>query len=658
LYDFHYLSIILKGRGTLYSIFIEYNEIGRAQQSEPEVSGIMCGVNGIFAYNAAASMPEDSELLATRNAMQKRGPDGAGIWWSEDRRCGFGHRRLAVLDLSERASQPMISEDARFTIVFNGEIYNCRELRRALEMHGVRFRTTSDTEVLLHLYARHNSEMVHQLRGMFAFAIWDKDRRGLFLARDPYGIKPLYTANNGWTFRFASQVKALLAGGQIAREVEPAGVAGFYLFGCVPEPFTLYRDIRAVPAGHTQWVDVAGPREPQPFVNLAGILAAGARHPAPRAILPELVRTTVLDSVRAHLVADVEVGLFLSAGVDSGALLGLMRDARQREIQAITLAFDEFRGTHEDEAPLAAQVAKQYHARHMVRYVGKREFLDDLSAILEAMDQPSIDGINTWFIAKAAREANLKVAISGLGGDELLAGYPSFVDLPRWRRRLGPMAALPGIGRIARCLIQAFAPGLAQSRPKAPAILEYSGTWAGAYLLRRGLFLPHELSRALDPDLARDGMRRLKPLQHLAASSCPDPGSDVARVCVLESSHYMRNQLLRDADWAGMAHGLEIRVPLVDITLLRAFASAIPSFSSGVGKALLARAPSRPLPDEVMRRAKTGFCVPTDAWMNAALNDCSSVSKRTPASKSLVSRRWSRAVLAGSISLTPNAPAI
>jgi asparagine synthase (glutamine-hydrolysing) len=617
----------------------------------------MCGINGIFSYNSAAGMPEDSELLATRDAMQKRGPDGAGIWWSEDRRCGFGHRRLAILDLSNRASQPMISEDGRFVIVFNGEIYNYRELRRALEMQGVRFRTTSDTEVLLHLYACHSSQMVHQLRGMFAFAIWDQDRRGLFLARDPYGIKPLYTANDGWMFRFASQVKAMLAGGQIAREVEPAGLAGFYLFGSVPEPFTLYRDIRALPAGHMQWVDVAGPREPQRFVNLAETLAAGARHTAPRARLPELVRTSVLDSVRAHLVADVKVGLFLSAGVDSGALLGLMRDADQREIQAITLAFDEFRGTRDDEAPLAARIAKLYQARHVVRHVGEREFLDDLSAILEAMDQPSIDGINTWFIAKAAREANLKVAISGLGGDELLAGYPSFVDLPRWRRSLGPVAALPGIGRIARYLIRAFAPGLAQSRPKASALLEYSGTWAGVYLLRRGLFLPHELNRVLDPDLAREGMRRLKPLQRLAASSRPDPGSDVARVCVLESSHYMRNQLLRDADWAGMAHGLEIRVPLVDITLLRAFASALPSLSSSDGKALLARAPSRPLPDDVVSRAKTGFSVP-DAWMNVAFNDRRPVSKNGPLTKGLVSRSWSRAMLVRSRSLTPNASAI
>src|SRR5437660_1540026 len=228
----------------------------------------MCGLNGIFAYHFAAGMPAESELLATREAMRARGPDGAGLWWTAERRCGLA-------------------------------------------------------------------------------------RRGLFLARDPYGIKPLYTVNDGWTFRFASQVKALLAGGRISRDAEPAGHVGFYLFGSVPEPFTLYRDIRALPAGHTQWVDAAGPREPQSFSNLAEVLAKGAANPAPAAEIPERVRAGVLDSVRAHLLADVEVGVFLSAGVDSGAMLGMMRDAGQHEIRAITLTFAEFHGTSEDEAPLA-----------------------------------------------------------------------------------------------------------------------------------------------------------------------------------------------------------------------------------------------------------------------------------------------------------------
>ena len=582
--------------------------------------------------------------------MRARGPDGSGVWWSMDRHCGLGHRRLSIIDLTDRASQPMTSEDGRSVVVFNGEIYNYPELRVELEADGSRFRTTSDTEALLHLYARHGAEMVHKLRGMFAFAVWDDARRGLFLARDPYGIKPLYTANDGWTFRFASQVKALLAGRHVSRDPEPAGTVGFYLFGNVPEPFTLYRDVRALPAGHTQWVDAAGPREPKPFANLAEVLAKGAANPAPAAEIPERVHAAVRDSVRAHLLADVEVGIFLSAGIDSGALLGCMRDAGQREIRAITLAFDEFRGTSEDEAPLAARVCKHYGARHIVRRLSEQEFFEDLPAILEAMDQPSIDGVNTWFVSKAAKEAGLKVAISGLGGDELLGGYPSFVDLPRWRRWFGPLAAVPGLGLFARTLISGVAPGFLLTRPKALGVLEHSGTWAGTYLLRRGLFLPHELPEVMDAEIAREGLRRLKPLRRIAASLMPDPSSDVARVCVLESAHYMRNQLLRDADWVGMAHSLEIRVPLVDFTLLRALAPVIPALTPGAGKAALAKASTIPLPNEIVTRAKTGFNVPTGEWMNAAVARGSDPVGRAPEAKGLVSRRWSRAVLNGMVS--------
>jgi len=606
----------------------------------------MCGINGIVAYHSASSAPEEAELLATRDAMRARGPDGSGAWWSADRHCGLGHRRLSIIDLSDRASQPMTSEDGGFVVVFNGEIYNYPQLRIELETDGARFRTTSDTEALLHLYARHGTEMVHRLRGMFAFAIWDQARRGLFLARDPYGIKPLYTANDGWTFRFASQVKALLAGGHVSRDPEPAGIVGFHLFGSVPEPFTLYRDIRALPAGHTQWVDAAGPREPKPFSNLAEVLAKGAANPAPAAEIPERVRAGVLDSVRAHLLADVEVGIFLSAGVDSGALLGCMRDAGQREIRAITLAFEEFRGTSEDEAPLAARTCEFYGAHHIVRRLRKQEFFEDLPAILEAMDQPSIDGVNTWFVSKVAKEAGLKVALSGLGGDELLGGYPSFLDLPRWRRQFGLFAAVPGLGLFARMVIGAVAPGFSRAQPKALGLLEHSGSWAGNYLLRRGLFLPSELPEVMDAEIAREGLRRLKPLRRLAASLTPDPSSDSGRVCVLESAHYMRNQLLRDADWAGMAHSLEIRVPLVDFTLLGALAPAIPALTTGAGKAALAEAPTVPLPNEIVTRAKSGFGVPTGAWMNAAAGEGSGPIG-VPEAKGLVSRRWSRAVLNG-----------
>jgi asparagine synthase (glutamine-hydrolysing) len=606
----------------------------------------MCGLAGIFAFHPAAPDVDEGELTRIRDRMAARGPDGLRNWFSEDRRLGLGHRRLSILDLSDRALQPMVSADGALVIVYNGEIYNYPQLRAELEAAGVVLRTTSETEALLHLYAREGAAMVKRLRGMFAFGIWDAARRGLFLARDPYGIKPLYTANDGWTFRFASQVKALLAGGRVSRDPEAAGLAGFHLLGHVPEPFTLYREIRALPAGHTQWVDAAGAREPVAYVNLAAILAEGARHPAPAGEVGERVRAAVQDSVCAHLLADVEVGAFLSAGIDSGAIVGLMRDAGQSQIRAITLGFDQFRGTAEDEAPLAAEVARLYGADHVVRRVSEAEFRRDLPAIFDAMDQPSIDGVNTWFVAKAAREAGLKVAVSGLGGDELLAGYPSFIDVPRWRRRFGPFATIPGVGALARAMIGAIAPEAARRRPKMAGMLDHAGSWAGAYLLRRGLFLPGELERLMEPELAREGLRRLRLAQGLRASITPDPGADISRVCALESANYMKNQLLRDADWAGMAHSLEIRTPLVDIELLRALAPVIATLRPGLGKPALATAPSRALPAEVVVRAKTGFAVPTAQWMAAAGATRPELGEAA-ASKGVVSRRWSSVVLSG-----------
>lgn len=605
----------------------------------------MCGINGIFAYHYAANPIDEVELNRTRDHMAKRGPDGAGSFVASESRLGFGHRRLAIVDLTEAGAQPMASHDGRLIVTFNGEIYNYPELRAELLAKGTVFQSHSDTEVLLHLYSELGPAMVSRLRGMFAFAIWDDLKRELFLARDPYGIKPLYYANDGWTLRFASQVKALIAGGAVSSEPEAAGVVGFHLWGHVPEPFTLFRDIRALPAGHHMLIDRLGPREPVSYFSIGGALAAARNSGLDERERAQLIQASVRDSVSHHLLADVEVGVFLSAGVDSGALLGLMKDAGVSDCSAITLSFSEFKGSEEDEAPLAARVAALYGARHSVRVVGEAEFAGDLPAIFDAMDQPSIDGVNTWFVAKAAAEAGLKVALSGLGGDELLAGYPSFTDLSRWRRNYSLAAKIPGAGMMTRAALRRLAPALASDRPKSLYMLDYAGHWAGAYLLRRGLFMPGELSAILDEGVLREGLRRLQPLRQLDRTLAPDAGSDVGRVCALESSHYMRNQLLRDADWAGMAHSVEIRTPLVDSVLLQQCAPAIAALQPGEGKRILAGAPSIPLPSEIATRDKTGFNVPTESWMSAAALKSGKPASSAKGMKGLASRDWARMVL-------------
>ena len=572
----------------------------------------MCGIAGIFEYHYASNPVDERELVHIRDHMVRRGPDGAGLWLSEDRHAGLAHRRLAIIDLNERSAQPMASRDGRYLITFNGEIYNYKALKAELIQKGVEFRTESDTEVILALFAREGAAMLPKLRGMFAFGIYDQQQRKLFLARDPYGIKPLYYADSGWTVHFASQVKALLQSPRISKDPEPAGHVGFYLWGSVPEPYTLYLQIRALPAGSYLWVDELGAAAPQSYFSIARVF-----HETPAAVgvgqaeVNAAVREALLDSVRHHLVADVPVGAFLSAGIDSGALVGLMTELNLSQVQTITLAFDEFEGRSTDEAQLAAKSAATYGTQHSTRRISRKEFEADLPNIFAAMDQPSIDGINTWFVAKAAAEKGLKVAVSGLGGDELFAGYKSFADLPRWVRWLRLPSHVPGAGWFFRQLATPVARA-ARLSPKLPGMLSFGGSTAGAYLLKRGLFLPWELQSLLDPVMIREGLSRLSTLEWMNRLLSPPTPS--ARVATLEASIYMRNQLLRDADWAGMAHSLEIRVPLVDSTLLRALAPYLRAQVITDKRTLSASA--RPaLPGEVIARSKTGFVTPIAQWL-------------------------------------------
>lgn len=575
----------------------------------------MCGIAGSYAYHYAANPIDMTELRRIRDHMAARGPDGCGEWQSTDGRVGFGHRRLSIIDLAD-GTQPMASTDGKLVITYGGEIYNYRSLRSDLESKGRVFRTRSDTEVLLQLYALKGAAMVQELRGMFAFALWDAKKQGLLLARDPYGIKPLYYADDGWTFRFASQVKALVSGRRIAVDPDPAGWAGFFLFGNVPEPYTVYRAVRSVAAGTTLWIDRSGVGEPKRYFSVSEALArAERRAAAPLQDVQARVRAALRDSVRHHLFADVSVGIFLSSGIDSGALLGLMRDLGQQDICAVTLDYEEFRERHENEAPLASMVARQYGAKHTIRTVTREEFRADLPKIFQAMDQPTIDGINTWFVSKAANEQGLKAAISGLGGDELVGGYPSFNDIPRWVRWGRLSGLVPFAGEIFRRLIAALNDLAPLTHPKLGAFLKYARTYPGAYLLRRGVFMPWELPDLMERDFIREGLRRLDPVGHIASTLAPKPKSAWNRVAALETCLYLRNQLLRDTDWASMAHSLEVRVPFVDRTLRQTVAMDFASLQPGVGKRLLAHSPSAALPSRLLERAKTGFSTPIEDWL-------------------------------------------
>ncbi|HEY9278151.1 MAG TPA: asparagine synthase (glutamine-hydrolyzing) [Methylotenera sp.] len=598
----------------------------------------MCGIAGFISISRSS---EELAFEATQrmvSSMHNRGPDAKTVW--TDDCVVLGHRRLAIIDLDSRANQPILSDDERYVIVFNGEIYNFKELRIDLESEGMLFRTSSDTEVLLALYVRERERMLPKLRGMFAFAIWDKHNNELFLGRDSYGIKPLYYAQTKEGLIFASQVKALLVSGVVSKKIEPAGVAGFYLWGSVPEPWTLYQDILVLPAGHYMRVN-AGVAQPPVFWSDIRKNWREKVEQLPIQELQEHVRQAVTDSVRAHMVADVPLCVFLSGGIDSGALAGLVSELGAK-VEGITIGFDEFTGQAEDEVPVAASIAAHYGLPHFVRRISNAEFEQDIPKILDAMDQPSIDGVNTWFASKAAAERGYKVVLSGVGGDELFAGYSSFQQIPRMAALGKVISAIPGTRPLLKKVCGYLAKVL--DKPKLASIPDFMNTLEGAYFLKRSLFLPEELPALMGVDMACEGLKRLR--------GCP-PGmvkanarDGAATVGLLESTHYLRNQLLRDSDWASMAHSLELRTPLVDTQLLETLGPFVSNFTGGIGKGMLARSPVNSLPELIINRPKTGFSLPMAQWLSLASDKTAwSDLPILSASSTPWARRWARVVV-------------
>jgi asparagine synthase (glutamine-hydrolysing) len=615
----------------------------------------MCGIAALFAYRDDAPRVERDELIVIRDHMASRGPDGSGEWFSADGRVGLGHRRLSIIDLSPSGAQPMFNQDRSLAIIFNGEIYNYGELRSQLLGKGYQFQSNSDTEVLLQLYAEKGEAMMQDLRGMYAFAVWDERRQGMLLARDPFGIKPLYYSDDGQTFRLASQVKALRAGGQIDLTPDPAGHVGYFLWGNVPDPYTLFKNIRSLPAGSTMWVGRDGARKPKVFCNVSTILAdaeqmSDARCQMSRVSSREQLRSALCETVRYHMVADVPVGVFLSSGLDSTTIAALAAEQGEN-LRAVTLGFEEYRGTNADETPLAEHFAQRCGTTHQTVWVSRADFEAERDDLFKAMDTPSIDGVNTYFVSLAARRAGLKVALSGVGGDEFFASYPSFREIPRSVRFFKSFAHWRTFGSAVRYL---SAPVLMRmTSPKYAGTFEYAGTYGGAYLLRRGMFMPWELPELLDPEIVREGWAELQSLVRLD-ETLDGIQSPRLKVSALEMQWYMRHQLLRDSDWAGMGHSLEIRVPFVDVDFLKQLAPRL-SQADAPDKREMAAAASDLMTPEVLDRPKTGFQIPVREWL---LHEVPESSMRGPASVHRGLRGWAKYVYhqhAGQSLLHPSA---
>jgi asparagine synthase (glutamine-hydrolysing) len=601
----------------------------------------MCGIAGIISSPNAGAGALAERLARMAAAMKHRGPDEDGIYISPDNTAGLANTRLAIRDLSPAAHMPMAGHGPgrEVWITYNGEIYNAGELRAELERRGCRFRSSSDTEVVLQGYEVWGAEVVERLRGMFAFAIVDRRRSPacttLFLARDRLGIKPLYYARTGTTFLFASELNALFASGLLSREISPAGLAGYLMLGSVPCPLTIYTGVQSLEPGCTLTLEM----------NCEGTIQTAGRywttndrrttidestHYALRTThyaLVKQVRCLLEEAVRSHLISDVPLGAFLSGGLDSSAIVALMSKAAGGPIRTCSMVFEE---VEYSEAPYARAMAQAVGAKHYERVVTAQDVLREMDGIFRAMDQPTADGVNTYFVSQTARQAGLTVALSGLGGDELFGGYPNtFQGIPQVLRAVKQAQSVPGGTALARSAINLMP--TRRRWAKLQDALDRPASFASAYLARRGLFSPSEVRTLLAPDVWHETEREFGEMGHespdfsflISDSLSLDRTGDLFnRTSRAELSSYMRNQLLRDTDVMSMAHSLEVRVPFLDHPLVEAVLR-LPSTAKVNGhgpKSLLVEAMGNDLPQAIRERhGKQGFVFPFDRWLRGPL---------------------------------------
>ena len=564
----------------------------------------MCGIAGV-ARQSGAIVPDPSAALCA--ALAHRGPDGRGVWRAPAQDVVLVHTRLAIIAPGPSGAQPMADASGRHRIVFNGEVYNYRELRRSLEARGERFTTGSDTEVLLRVLICDGPAALSQVRGMFALGWWDAEARALVLARDRFGIKPLYVAATERTIAFASEIHALLSSGAIERAIDPAGVLGFLAWGTVPPSLTYVAGVDSLaPGSWLRWSQPGGTTTRR-FAEVASVYAR-PHSGCSELELRERAGAAVQQSVAAHLVADVPVGVFLSGGIDSSAILSAACAAGASGLNTYTVRFDDRSSEHE----YAALVAASFGATHHELVLDPARIVSDLPRILARLDQPTLDAVNSYYVSAAVAETGIKAVLSGSGGDEMFGGYPSFRRLPaamRWKRRLQPL--LPAMAPA----ISALMPARLTERWRHFA--SGNGRMHAAYRTQRGLYMPAEVERIAGPALrdrwASASARLATAESALFEGDATSLEGDVAR---LETRIYLASQLLRDLDVMSMAHGLEVRVPFVDQVLLDAVwpdLGAHPSLMQN--KRLLHETLTRPLPRAAVDRPKQTFTLPFAAWM-------------------------------------------
>jgi asparagine synthase (glutamine-hydrolysing) len=564
----------------------------------------MCGITGIARFQNREVCTEKVRVM--NRQIAHRGPDAEGIWTHDF--CVLGHRRLSIIDTSAAGNQPFRSADENLTVVFNGEIYNYLELRKELEGSHT-FQTQTDTEVILAAYSKWGVECVQHFFGMFAFALWDENQSQLLIARDRLGVKPLYYSETDHGFVFASELRAILSTDWVERRIDPNAAADYLRYQTVHAPNTIIEGVHMLMPGHRMLIDAKGIRTERWWdMTDRRIRTDGSES---KESIHKHIHELMQSSVELRMRADVPFGAFLSGGIDSSIVVGLMSRISSHPINTFSITFNE---QAYDESPYSELIAKRFNTKHTAIQLSADHFLRMVPEALHAMDHPSGDGPNTYVVSKATRDTGVKMALSGLGGDEVFAGYDVFrrmkaLETKQWLNSL-PVAIRKNMG----ALVRAVKPSAA-SEKIAAALSQERIDLAHFYPLTRQVLYDSEVNRLL----------KSKPVEHNCVALLAQAVSGIrmptlSKVSVLEISTYMQNVLLRDADQMSMAHALEIRVPFLDHRLIEFVLGVSDTYKfPHTPKELLTASVGDLIPREIIDRPKMGFTFPWAVWMRNEL---------------------------------------
>ena len=570
----------------------------------------MCGISGIYNFS---NRNLDSKKIINKiiKLQTSRGPDGNGIWESSCKKITFGHNRLSIIDLSKKADQPFISNDKNLIITFNGEIYNYLELKENLQKKKVIFKSNSDTEVILESYKFWGLDFLKKLRGMYSFAIWDNKNKKLLIARDPFGIKPLYYTIFDGVVYFASQIKSLLSIENLKFEYCDAGIVSYYLWGNVQEPFTIYKNIKSINRGCCLIIENNGIQKSFNYADIKdSILNVNEVRFKNENSKLDYLKDIIYETVNYHQVSDVPRTLMLSAGIDSNLILASISNLNKKNCSALTLDFN-YKGD-DDETLLAKESANLNEIKHQIINLSDDEFFMLINDFFKSMDSPTNDGFNNYIISYLAKKNDTKIIISGIGGDEFLAGYPSFNIIPK----INMCMKLIPESKILKSLINNKLFLFLKKRKmktKYSGILDYGRNISSAFLLVRSLFLPNEINELIDHKSFKNGYEELD-IENALNKDIDEIKDTRLSIMYLEIKYYLCSKLLRDADWASMANSIELRTPFVDWSFFNKLIPLIKNDKS-TNKEMAVNSMNDKLPKNIINRKKTGFVIPHNLYL-------------------------------------------